>query len=135
MMEGCITTLDWRPPATRVTVVGGGRLEGKRAVVTGGGSGIGRATALRFAHEGARVGVIDLDEEAVRETAAEIVAGGGIARATPADVTIEEEIQTAIGDRRPNGTVWTSSSPTPRFNCSARMTVQTGSSSRSGAAH
>jgi NAD(P)-dependent dehydrogenase (short-subunit alcohol dehydrogenase family) len=78
--------------------VGGGRLEGKRAVVTGGGSGIGRATALRFAHEGARVGVIDLDEEAVRETAAEIVAGGGIARATPADVTIEEEIQTAIGD-------------------------------------
>jgi NAD(P)-dependent dehydrogenase (short-subunit alcohol dehydrogenase family) len=78
--------------------MGDGRLEGKRTVVTGGGSGIGRATALRFAQEGARVSVIDLDQDAVRETAAEIVGGGGLARATAADVTLEEEIQVAIAD-------------------------------------
>ena len=78
--------------------MGDGRLEGKRAVVTGGGSGIGRATAFRFADEGARVGVIDLDEGGVHETVAEIVAGGGVARGTVADVTMEGEIRAAIGD-------------------------------------
>jgi NAD(P)-dependent dehydrogenase (short-subunit alcohol dehydrogenase family) len=78
--------------------MGDGRLEGKRAVVTGGGSGIGRATAFRFADEGARVGVIDLDEGGVHETVAEIVAGGGVARGTVADVTMEGEIGAAIGD-------------------------------------
>ena len=49
-----------------------GMLEGKRAVITGAGMGMGRAAAIRFASEGARVGLIDRDEEAVRGTAAEI---------------------------------------------------------------
>ena len=47
-----------------------GRLEGKRAIVTGAGSGIGRATALLFAQEGARVLAVDRDAGPVEETAA-----------------------------------------------------------------
>jgi len=47
-----------------------GRLEGKRAFVTGAGAGIGRAIAAAFAEEGARVAVVDVDEERARETAA-----------------------------------------------------------------
>ena len=44
--------------------MGEGRLEGKRVLITGGASGIGRATAARFAAEGARVGLIDRQEPA-----------------------------------------------------------------------
>ena len=47
-----------------------GRLEGKRAIVTGAGSGIGRAAARRFAEEGATVLAVDLDAAGVEETAA-----------------------------------------------------------------
>ncbi len=46
-----------------------GRLEGKIAVITGGGSGIGRACALRFASEGATVCVADLDKGGAEDTA------------------------------------------------------------------
>ncbi|HEV3353688.1 MAG TPA: SDR family NAD(P)-dependent oxidoreductase [Acidimicrobiales bacterium] len=49
-----------------------GILDGRRAVVTGGGSGIGRATCRRFAEEGARVAVLDLDGEAAAAVAAEV---------------------------------------------------------------
>ena len=60
------------------------RLEGKIALVTGGGSGIGRAIAQRFAEEGARVVVNDIRKDAAERTAAEI--GAGRARAIAADV-------------------------------------------------
>jgi meso-butanediol dehydrogenase/(S,S)-butanediol dehydrogenase/diacetyl reductase len=53
-----------------------GLLEGHRALVTGGGSGIGRATCRRMAEEGARVAVVDVDEESAKAVAAEI---GGVA--------------------------------------------------------
>ncbi|MCC7365431.1 MAG: glucose 1-dehydrogenase [Dehalococcoidia bacterium] len=53
-----------------------GRLDGKVAVVTGGASGIGKACALRFAHEGADIVVADLDEERAHETVAEVKAAG-----------------------------------------------------------
>src|SRR5215218_3878375 len=48
------------------------RLRGKRAIVTGAGSGIGRAIALRLAEEGARVLISDVDEEAAASVASEV---------------------------------------------------------------
>jgi NAD(P)-dependent dehydrogenase (short-subunit alcohol dehydrogenase family) len=68
-----------------------GLLDGQRAIVTGGGSGIGRATCLRMAREGARVAVLDVDGDAAGEVAAEI---GGTAHA--ADVTDPDGLQAAV---------------------------------------
>ena len=62
------------------------KLEGCCALVTGGARGIGRAIASRFAHEGAKVVVVDINEEGARSVAAEIVAAGGTADAFHADV-------------------------------------------------
>lgn len=67
-------------------------LEGKSALVTGGASGIGRATALAFAREGARVAVADILEEAAQGTVAEIEAMGGQALAIACDVTDDDAV-------------------------------------------
>ncbi len=64
-----------------------GRLAGKVAVVTGGGNGLGRATALRFAEEGAAVVVADLLDGPGRETVTQIEASGGRAVFVSVDVT------------------------------------------------
>jgi len=64
-----------------------GLLEGKSALVTGGGGGIGRATALAFAREGARVAVADYAADTAAETVARINAGGGQAITLTGDVT------------------------------------------------
>lgn len=62
------------------------QLEGKVALVTGGGSGIGRAIALAFAREGAMLAVNDIREEAAQQVVDEITAAGGRAMSVPADV-------------------------------------------------
>ncbi|MEW2354402.1 SDR family NAD(P)-dependent oxidoreductase [Spirillospora sp. NPDC029432] len=75
-----------------------GRLDGKNTLITGAGSGLGRATALRFAREGARVAVVDRDIETAKAVAAEI---GPAALPLAADVTsraqTEDATRSAIG--------------------------------------
>jgi 3-oxoacyl-[acyl-carrier protein] reductase len=66
------------------------RLEGRSAVITAAGSGIGRASALAFAREGARLVINDLREDALDETLEAIRADGGSALAVPGDVTTRE---------------------------------------------
>jgi NAD(P)-dependent dehydrogenase (short-subunit alcohol dehydrogenase family) len=64
------------------------RLDGKVAVVTGGGSGIGRVIALRFAANGATVRILDVNEKDATEACQQIIAEGGNASALPCDVMI-----------------------------------------------
>ena len=64
------------------------RLEGRIAIVTGGSSGFGRATAERFAREGARIVVADLDEEGGKETCRRIAAAGSDAELVVGDVSM-----------------------------------------------
>ena len=71
-------------------------LEGKSALVTGGASGIGRATALAFAREGARVAVADIMQDAAQRTVNEIKAMGGDALAIACDVTDDDAIKAMI---------------------------------------
>ncbi len=67
------------------------RLSGKVAIVTGGGSGIGRASALLFAREGAHVAVVDLRGDAARSVAHEISGGGGGGKA----IAVEADVSSA----------------------------------------
>jgi len=67
-------------------------LEGKRAAVTGAGSGMGRATAELFARRGARVAAVDIDREAAEDTVAAIEADGGEAVALTADVSDGDDV-------------------------------------------
>ncbi len=73
-----------------------GILEGKAALVTGGASGIGRATALAMSKEGARVAVSDRAEAGIAETVALINAAGGQAIAIGGDVTKETEVAAMV---------------------------------------
>ena len=69
------------------------RLEGKRAIVTGAGAGIGRSIVLRLASEGARVALADVDEEAAKKVASEID-GETLVRRT--DVTRADEVEALV---------------------------------------
>ena len=71
-------------------------LAGKRGIVTGAGSGIGRETALVCAREGARIGVLDIDPAAADETVTAITTGGGEAVAVVADLTKEQDVADAV---------------------------------------
>lgn len=71
-------------------------LQGKVALVTGGGSGIGKATALLFGAEGAQVVVADMRQEAAHTTATEIIQAGGVALAVRADVTQAREVEAML---------------------------------------
>jgi 3-oxoacyl-[acyl-carrier protein] reductase len=73
-----------------------GRLEGKRAIISGAGAGMGRAAALRFAAEGARVGLLDIDETAAAAVAKEVGDGGGDALVLATDVTSEDQVQASV---------------------------------------
>ncbi len=71
------------------------RLEGKVAIVTGSGRGIGAATAIRLASEGAKIAVVDLKEEFGMDTVNAIKAEGGEAIAVGCDVTNGEDVEKA----------------------------------------
>ena len=71
-----------------------GRVDGKVCIVTGAGSGIGRASAIRLAEEGARVTCVDLHEDAVRGTGEEI---GDAAFAVPADISDDAQVRAYTG--------------------------------------
>jgi NAD(P)-dependent dehydrogenase (short-subunit alcohol dehydrogenase family) len=75
-----------------------GIVEGKTVLITGAGGGIGRATALVFAREGARVAVADYAGEAAAETAAMVKAAGGQAITLIGDVTRARDVETMLGD-------------------------------------
>jgi NAD(P)-dependent dehydrogenase (short-subunit alcohol dehydrogenase family) len=74
----------------------GKQLHGKTALITGGAGGIGRATALLFAREGAAVGIVDLNQEAGQEVAREISTAGGRAIFEQADVTRAADCKRAV---------------------------------------
>ncbi len=73
-----------------------GRLAGKTAVITGGAAGMGRASALMFAREGARVAIIDINLEAGRETVGMIKDDGGSAYFFEADVSKADQVDRAF---------------------------------------
>lgn len=69
------------------------RFTGRLAVVTGGGGAIGRATALLLAKEGARVFVVDINEQAVQGTISAIREAGGVTEGTTADVSDSGDVE------------------------------------------
>ncbi|CAG9170630.1 3-oxoacyl-[acyl-carrier-protein] reductase FabG [Cupriavidus laharis] len=71
-------------------------LKGKTVIVTGGGGGIGGATCLRFAREGAAVGVLDLSADAAQKVADRITEAGGKALAIPCDITDRASVDAAV---------------------------------------
>jgi NAD(P)-dependent dehydrogenase (short-subunit alcohol dehydrogenase family) len=72
------------------------KLTGKTAVITGGGSGIGRAISTVFGRQGASVIVLDIDEKAARDTAAAITTAGGRGNAMPCDVSDSGSVNAAF---------------------------------------
>jgi NAD(P)-dependent dehydrogenase (short-subunit alcohol dehydrogenase family) len=73
-----------------------GMLDGKSALITGGGGGIGRAAALAIAREGARIAVADLMAEAARETVALVNAAGGQAISLSGDMSRDADVHAMI---------------------------------------
>lgn len=87
------------------------KLEGKVALITGAGSGMGKATALLFAREGAKIAAVDMNEKSAAETAAEIERAGGKAIAIRADVSTEADASAMV-----EATMRRLGTPTVMFN-------------------
>src|ERR1035438_5633162 len=73
-----------------------GRFEGKVAIITGAGQGIGREIALAMAREGASAVVADWNGCRAREVASEIVASGGIARPVKVDISDADQVEALV---------------------------------------
>ena len=75
-----------------------GRLNGKVALITGAGMGMGREASTLFASEGARIVVCDINEKAAKETVALVEKAGGKAVATVGDVAVEADVKRMVDD-------------------------------------
>jgi hypothetical protein len=93
---GLTDEIDARPDHGEATYRGSGRLEGKKAVITGGDSGIGRAVAIAFAREGADVLIthLDAEQEDAEETARWVKKAGRQAVTAAVDLNDEEGCRT-----------------------------------------
>src|SRR5687768_11259144 len=74
------------------------RLDNKTAIVTGGGSGIGKAIAVLFAKQGANVFILDVDEPGATQTVGEIKAANGKGTFKKCNVSVRKEVEEVIGD-------------------------------------
>ena len=83
---------------SEASAAGGGRLQGKSAIITGAAHGIGRATAIRFAAEGAHVTLNDLDRTALDELVQRVASAGGTARAVVGDVSNPDDVQRLVAE-------------------------------------
>jgi 2-keto-3-deoxy-L-fuconate dehydrogenase len=81
------------------------RLDGKVAVVTGGGSGIGRAIALKFAANGAAVRILDISDKDATVVAAEIASVGGNASAHQCDVGDQQQVRSTLNEISRQGSI------------------------------
>lgn len=95
---GATSDMEQQPDHGEDTYVGSGKLEGKRAVITGGDSGIGRAVAIAFAREGADVLISYLpeEEEDAQVTVGHVERAGRRAVAVPGDIRSEEHCQEVV---------------------------------------
>jgi len=103
------------------------RLAGQVAIVTGSGSGIGRASAVRFAREGASVTVVDLDASAADAVAGEIAGEGGAAFGVAGDASREDDVATMVErtlQAYGSPTVLVNSAATTSFGTLAESPVQ-----------
>ncbi len=66
------------------------RFENRVVAITGGGSGMGKISSIRFAQEGAAIAVVDINSKTAQATADEIIASGGKAKAYAMDITDEK---------------------------------------------
>jgi 2-hydroxycyclohexanecarboxyl-CoA dehydrogenase len=80
-------------------------LKGKRVILTGGGSGIGRAVCERFGEEGSEVAVFDMNEEGAQETVQHILDAGGKAVAFKVDITDRAQVNKAVGEFEASGPI------------------------------
>ena len=87
------------------TGLGNTRHAGQVAIVTGAALGIGRATAIRLAADGATVVACDVNQEGLAETAAAIAAAGGEVSALPADVSKQADVDAVVGEAAGKGPV------------------------------
>src|SRR3954451_5776088 len=104
-------------------MAGSKRFEGKTAFITGAASGIGRATAVAFAAEGAKTAITDRSVDALEQLRAEIEAAGGEALAIRCDVSEPEQVEAAVART------------VERFGRLPRAVTKTGRRDKGGAAH